>query len=132
MRKLLLWSAVLLTALTVGATAGADKPQSTKSKSDSLMRKKLDHAQQMLAGLVTEDFRLIASHAEDMNDLGLLEKWEHADSAGYQTQLQVFRFANNELQRLAEEKNLDGTTLAYMQMTMSCVNCHRFIRQQPE
>jgi hypothetical protein len=50
---------------------------------------------------------------------------------GYQTQLQVFRFASNELVRLAEEKNLDGASLAYTQMTISCVNCHKFLRQQP-
>jgi len=48
------------------------------------------------------------------------------------------RYANysNEFQEIAEklikaakEKNLDGATLAYLEMTSSCVKCHKHVRE---
>lgn len=127
-----MWKPITLVAVlaVVGGIThlGAEPPARPKT----LMQKKLDHAQKILEGLALEDFGLIAERARAMNDLGLLEKSRHAGSMGYQTQLQVFRFANNELARLAEEKNLDGASLAYTQLTISCVNCHKFLRQQAE
>ncbi len=30
--------------------------------------------------------------------------------------------------RKAKDKNLDGVTLAYMDLTMSCVRCHQYVR----
>jgi hypothetical protein len=43
----------------------------------------------------------------------------------------------SEFQRLADEvaqkardKNIDGATLAYVKLTMSCVNCHKYVRGQ--
>lgn len=106
----------------------AGEQQAPPAKPRTLMQMKLDHAQQILEGLSLEDYGLIARHAKAMNELGLLEKSEHAASINYQTQLKVFRFANGELERLAKEKNLDGAALAYTQMTISCVNCHKIIR----
>lgn len=119
-----------LIGMTCAAVLLAAEQNPPQAKPKSLMQQKLDHAQRILDGLAMEDFSLIANHARAMNNLGLLEKSRHAQSAAYQTQLQVFRFANNELERLAQEKNLDGASLAYTQMTLSCVNCHRFLRKQ--
>jgi hypothetical protein len=121
--------AVLAAMGGIGLLGGAEQPP---AKPKTLMQRKLDHAQRMLEGLAVEDYALIAQHARAMNDLGLLEKSRHAESMSYQTQLQVFRFANDELVRLAEEKNLEGALLAYTQMTISCVNCHKYLRQQAQ
>jgi len=46
----------------------------------------------------------------------------------YRTQLRLFEFADRELIRAAAEKNLDAATLAYNQLTVSCVNCHKIVR----
>jgi cytochrome c556 len=32
------------------------------------------------------------------------------------------------LQTSAEARNVDGAALAYVQLTMSCVNCHKYTR----
>jgi hypothetical protein len=42
--------------------------------------------------------------------------------------LTLFQTANRELIRAAENENLDGATLAYLQLTLSCVNCHKVVR----
>ncbi|MBC8351207.1 MAG: cytochrome c [Planctomycetes bacterium] len=46
------------------------------------------------------------------------------------TQLKTFEFSVNELVRNAEDKDLDGATLAFTQMTISCVNCHKELRKK--
>ena len=39
------------------------------------------------------------------------------------------RYSVDELIRHSNEKNLDGATLAFTQMTLSCVNCHQQLRE---
>ncbi len=34
----------------------------------------------------------------------------------------------DDLDAKAKEKNLDGATLAFLRITMSCVNCHKYVR----
>ena len=57
-----------------------------------------------------------------------LEKWAHAGQPEYQTQLRLFEFADRELIRAASTQNLEAATLAYTQLTISCVNCHKIVR----
>ena len=40
----------------------------------------------------------------------------------------MFRRQANALTKAAQEKNLDAATLAYVRLTMSCVDCHKFVR----
>jgi hypothetical protein len=42
--------------------------------------------------------------------------------------MQCFGSANGALVRAAEDKNLDGATLAYTQLAISCVQCHKIVR----
>ena len=122
---------VLFTAGWASAQDKADEKLQAK-KPASLMQLKLEYAEKVLEGLATEDFALIAKNARAMNGVADLERWFKADTPRYKTQLQVFRFANAELIRLSEEKNLDGAALAYMQTTLSCVNCHKYVRDQKQ
>ena len=39
-----------------------------------------------------------------------------------------FRRIVDKMQKAAKEKRLDGATLAYVDMTMSCVECHKYAR----
>ena len=39
-----------------------------------------------------------------------------------------FEYANKALALAAREKNLDGATIAYIQLTVSCVQCHKLVR----
>ena len=39
-----------------------------------------------------------------------------------------FRRAADALTKAAQEKNVDGAALAYLDMTMKCVNCHKYVR----
>jgi hypothetical protein len=114
----------LLAAVTVTAQEKQNELLTTAA-----MRKKLEYSQNILQGLATEDFELIRKNAEAMKKLGLFEAFvRFSEAQAYRTQLQVFDFSNDELIRLADEKNIDGAALAFTQSTLSCVNCHKALR----
>jgi cytochrome c556 len=110
----------------IGAWVLADAPK----HSSTVMRAKLQQAQAILEGLSNEDFKLIQDNAKKLSAVTELENWIHAKDKDYQHQLNVFRTANEEMFRQASEKNLDAATLAYMQMTLSCVQCHKTMRSK--
>lgn len=103
----------------------ADEPAKTPSV---WMRTKLENSQKILSGLATNDFDAIARSAKSMNSLSELEKHVRAGAPDYRTQLQIFRAANEDLIKQANKKNLDGCALAFHQLTLSCVNCHKALR----
>jgi hypothetical protein len=93
------------------------------------MKKKLEYSKNILDGLVMEDFETILQSAKSLNQLGQ-RKWLENESSEYRAQNQVFWFTAANLVLAAEKKNIDAATLAYSQMTVSCVNCHKLIRTQ--
>ena len=94
------------------------------------MRQKLRASQEILKGLADGDFTTIGANAQSMHVMDYLEKWVRADRPEYRTQLRLFEFADRELIRSASERNLEAATLAYTQLTISCVNCHK-LRKAP-
>jgi hypothetical protein len=136
MKSTLVHLAWLLVALAVLAVcpAGAGEKQPGKKKADRRdeasvwMKKKLDHSKGVLSGLTRADFEMIRKNAEAMKVIGYLEEWDRADLPEYKRQLRYFSDANKELIRQANNKNINGATLAYTQMTLSCVHCHNVIR----
>lgn len=133
-------AAAVVSCLTAGV-ALADKPQTKPAKADDQpasqqeersfwMQKKLEHTQEILNGLVTEDFALIRKNAIALKGLNRLEYFVRREPEAYRTQLKLFQFSVEELERLATEKNLDGASLAFTQMTLSCVKCHQQLRKE--
>ena len=66
--------------------------------------------------------------ARSMNALGQMESWVRGGTPEYRTQLRIFHDANEQLIRMADADQLDGAALAYVQLTLSCVNCHKVVR----
>lgn len=124
MKSQITFALVLAVTMLLCTVQGDDaEPQ----KSD-WMKRKLDYTQKILSGLAKGDYEAIRVNAELMNKLTPIERFIRGRTPAYRTQLQVFQFANEELIRLAEEKNIDGAALAFTQLTLSCVNCHKVIR----
>ncbi|MGB6045781.1 MAG: hypothetical protein WBF93_21680 [Pirellulales bacterium] len=93
------------------------------------MRIKMRASQGVLEGLAKSDFQMIYRNAEKMKRFGKIERWARIKNEEYQTQLRFFNQSNADLMRQAKQENLDGATLAFMQLTASCVHCHRTIRE---
>jgi hypothetical protein len=63
-----------------------------------------------------------------MQVVSYLEEWDRGEMPEYRRQLGYFEGANKELIRQAKKKNINGATLAYTQLTLTCVQCHNVIR----
>lgn len=92
------------------------------------MRAKLVHSQKLLEGLTMEDYDEIAKHAQDLSLLSLAANWQVLQTEEYVQQSREFRRAADALREAAKKRNIDGAALAYVDVTMKCVNCHKYVR----
>lgn len=98
------------------------------SPTKEFMRQKLEHAQRVLEGIALEDFELIAKHARKLSAMSQEANWRAFDNPEYARHSETFRRDVDALNKAAAARNLDGAMLAYVRMTMSCVECHKFVR----
>lgn len=117
----------LLVGVGIKTLSVSQENQSTLS-SAGIMRLKLEPAKNILEGIAVADFQAVRKHTEQLRLLTLDSKWMVLQSEGYRTQTKNFERSLNLLNRMCDEKDMDGVTLAYMQVAMRCVECHRMIR----
>jgi cytochrome c556 len=115
----------LLCAGTRSTCAQADKESDVKEA----MRQKVAYSQQVLVGITLEDYGLIAKNAEKLVELSNKTNWYSRQVPEYELFLNEFRRNAQELMKAGQQKNLDAASLAYVQMTLSCVSCHQSIRR---
>lgn len=104
-----------------------DTPQEARDL-DAFMRRKLDLTRDAVKGVVTEDFALIKKSAEAMERMSRQAEWDIFHLPEYNHHSAEFRRIARSMAKRAEEKNIDGAALAYVQLTLSCVECHKFAR----
>jgi hypothetical protein len=93
-----------------------------------LMRAKLQHSKALLEGLATEDYEGLARHSDALRLLSLETDWNVIQTGQYGQLSEDFRRSAQLLNQSAKAKNLDGATLAYVSMTMKCIECHKYVR----
>jgi len=93
------------------------------------MRAKLEHSQKVLEGLTLEDFDKIAKHAQEMSLLSQASTWQVLQTPEYHDRSVEFRRSVDAITEAARKKNLEGTALAYVEATMKCVSCHKYVRR---
>lgn len=126
------------TALTLSATrAPSEDKKDPKAKKDppktaeaKLMAQKLQHAQKLLDGLTTNDFDKIGKAAEELMLISKAAEFSALKTRQYELHTNSFREALTTISKKAKEKNLDGATLAYVDMTLTCVRCHQHTREE--
>lgn len=99
------------------------------AKASTFMRLKLEPAKGALEGIALADFEMISKHAGTIRNLMLDESWMVIQSDEYRRQSNEFRSIVEQLQQAAKDKNVDRATLAYVQMTIRCVQCHEMLRK---
>lgn len=93
------------------------------------MRAKLKASSQILEGLCTEDYETIQKGAETLKSMSQEERWRVSNDAMYRQHSAEFRDAvDNILKAAQEKKNLDSAALAWTKTTLSCIECHRWVR----
>ncbi|MEX2185483.1 MAG: hypothetical protein WD875_01760 [Pirellulales bacterium] len=127
--KLIATASIAVAAVGLLAVSANSQPQ-PKEKVGDFMQLKLQHAQAVLDGLVREDFEKIDKHAQLISLLTHDEAWQVIQTPEYRRRSDEFRRAADNIAKAAQKKNLDGATLAYVEMTLNCVSCHRAVRDK--
>lgn len=125
MRKLFTVLALALVAVLVSVPGHGDEPK----KVPSLMRRKLENAQKVLEGLALNDEKMVAKHAEELIQISKEAEWKAIKTAQYETHSNDFRRTAETLVKNAKDKNLDGAALTYVELTLSCLRCHKYVRE---
>jgi hypothetical protein len=97
-------------------------------KVSELMRKKLVHAQKVLEGLATNDFEKITNSSQELMLISKSAEWYVVKTPDYEMQSNIFRRAAETMIEKSREKNIEGVALAYVDLTLSCVKCHKYVR----
>lgn len=115
-------------ALALGGAWFSQAQTDNRPATKDIMREKLDYAHLILNGVATENFDLIAKNAENLNRLSQSTVWRAGRTPEYEALSAEFRRHAEALSKAAKNRNLDAASLAYVQMTLSCVNCHKYMR----
>ncbi len=114
-----------IAVVALGASQGHTEPRDGLK---DFMRAKLHHSQKVLEGLVLEDFDAVAKGAQEMSLLSLAETWQVLQTPEYVDYSRKFRVSADALAEAAKKRNLSGATTAFNQLTVRCVECHKYVR----
>jgi hypothetical protein len=129
-RRTVAVAAVLATLAGVSSEDAPALAQQPRSRAE-FMRTKLEHSKRALEGLTLENYGAIVESARALRRLSQAAEWEVPiipNAVDYVAYTGEFQRLTDEMSRKAQEKNIDGATLAYMRLTMNCVSCHKYVR----
>ena len=118
-----------------------DKPPAANDKSQkkvpdakrdldqsTYMRKKLEAAGEILEGLTSEDKQLIIRGAKVLVEMSAAEKFQVQNNVMYRQFSKEFQASAKGLLEAAEKGNFDAAQLKWVDTTMKCLECHKFVR----
>jgi hypothetical protein len=120
----LLAGAVFLASLSAVPGHG-DEP----TKVQALMKRKLAQAQKVLEGVAVNDFDLIAKHADELIAISKEAEWKVIKTPQYDQYSGDFRRNAASLVKNAKDRNIDAAALSYVDLTLTCVKCHKHVRE---
>ncbi len=119
---------VLAVAAVTGSRPTANESTTRPDQVAVFMRAKLAHSQNVLEGLAIEDYDLIDKGAQELSLASEDASWQVLQTEDYARQSADFRRSCDSLRKAAKSHNLDGAALAWMEVTMKCVQCHKYVR----
>ena len=122
--------AIMLSMIPLHGKPQEQTGKASKAQLDSFMEMKLEHAKAILEGLSTEDFEQIAKASQALTALSLESSWNAHTTEKYLDHSSDFRRALNLVTSAAREENLDRAALGYLNMTVQCIECHRYLRDK--
>jgi ribosomal protein L44E len=116
----------ILGAAALPLVSGHGQPPDAVQK---LMQRKLQFAQRVLEGIALNDFDKIADSAAELVEVSKAASWRVMKTPQYEVFSNDFRRNAEALGQLAKARNLDGAALAYVDLTLNCVKCHKYVRE---
>jgi hypothetical protein len=118
-----MWSCLLVASgLSVSCWGGPDPDTA------AVMRVKLAAAQRLLGGLAVADFSLVQTNAATLVTLSGQRGWTALQTPEYELFTTRFRIAAEDVLKAAKGRNIDTVASGYNELTLSCVACHKYLR----
>lgn len=117
------WRGVLLICALVSVSATSTQgPELNR-----VMHKKLVIAQKILEAVVTSRWIPLEAQSKELEALTNDPGWMVLKAPEYAQQSAIFRQAVRALHEAAVQRDLEATPQAYSTVTLSCVQCHRYL-----
>jgi cytochrome c556 len=117
---------VLSMMLVLGTSSGSAAPQTAATS--RVMREKLTHAQRLLEAITTSDFALLERESQALSKVTSDLGWMVFKTPEYRRQSDTFLRATEDLVAAAKQHDLDLAAMHYVSLTMSCYQCHRYVK----
>jgi hypothetical protein len=95
-----------------------------------LMREKLTHTQHLLEALTTSNFSMLERESGSLAKIPLQPGWMVLHSPEYRQYSEGFLRAVVDLHAAAKARDLDAAALQFQSLTMSCYQCHRYMKDR--
>ena len=122
-RRGLLWAG----AVAVMTTLAVLNSSAQTTALNRVMRQKLETSQGLLAAVVTSNWADLERRSEALIRITNDPAWAVLNTPEYARQSQAFLHAAHDLVEAAKRRDLDAAPLAYTSLTLSCVQCHRYV-----
>jgi hypothetical protein len=122
--------ALVAAVCLVGSTPADDKKPKDEPKKLTVMQRKLAHSQKALEALATNNFDKLGAAADGLIACVEDATWKINETKKYLTFSNDFLHRAENLKKAAKDKNIDGAALAYVDMTLTCVKCHQYLREE--
>jgi cytochrome c556 len=130
MRRVTFVALVLALLLGVPTLSGHGGEPKKDDKLHELMQRKLAASQKVLEGIAVNDFDKIGKQADELIAVSKQAEWRVQKTPQFELHSNDFRRIADNLAQNAKDKNLDGAALNYVELTLTCVKCHKYIRER--
>ena len=107
------------------------KPPTHATSNQLLMRDKLAQMNRVLEGIALGDFDQVEKSAKILGMISKATSWHIVDqTARYKRLSKNFQEQAADLERHAQEKDEEATTLDLVRMNITCTGCHQHMRSE--
>lgn len=120
------------------AVTPSEKPEQKEGSGDKkdepagslhrFMRQKMQASNLILEGLCMDDLKTVAAGTQTLMKMPSEAKWRVSNDMMYRRYSNEFVQAVEELHKEAEENDIDGASMAWVNVTMKCMKCHKWVR----
>jgi hypothetical protein len=119
MWRALALAGVVATSVTLGASQGPEL--------NTVMREKLAYTQKILEAVVTSNWTSLEANTLELERLTRDRRWMVLNFPEYARHSGAFVRAVQALHTAAAQRDLEKTPQAYVDVTLQCVECHRYL-----
>jgi hypothetical protein len=125
MRRIILSSSLAILILGLATVTGSQESDPV----EKVMELKLDYTHKVLENIIKQDFIKLEELSFQLVVLTGTEDWKVIRTEEYNRYTADFVGAVEALKEAREHRDINESAKAYNDMTLSCVQCHKYVRE---